>query len=62
MKYVDANLDEPDKAISGNEPYKPKSNNGMCQKQAYNVFSFMEIQDKIIHNMQLVDCCSELCP
>ena len=38
IKYVDANLDEPDKAISGNEPYKPKSNNGMCQKQAYNVF------------------------
>ena len=37
VKYVDANLDAPDNAISDNESssdaYKPKSNIGMSQKQ-----------------------------
>ena len=38
VKYVDANLDAPDNAISDNESssemhaYKPKSNIGMSQK------------------------------
>ena len=31
--YVDANLDSPDNAISGNDAYMPKSNTGMSQNR-----------------------------